>query len=79
MLIDGKDISMINKLKKQLSESFAMKDMGATKQILGIKSLHLLSPLIRVILELFKLLLRCYLAKLVQRSQNNNQECNPLQ
>jgi len=27
MLIVGKDISMINRLKKQLSESFAMKDM----------------------------------------------------
>jgi len=37
MLIVGKDISMINRLKKQLSESFAMKDMGAAKQSLGIR------------------------------------------
>jgi len=37
MLIVGKDISMINRLKKQLSESFAMKDMGAAKKILGIR------------------------------------------
>lgn len=28
---------MIDRLKKQLSESFAMKDMGAAKQILGIR------------------------------------------
>jgi len=37
MLIVGKDISMINRLKKQLSESFAMKDMRDAKQILGLR------------------------------------------
>ncbi|RDX62866.1 hypothetical protein CR513_58763, partial [Mucuna pruriens] len=37
MLIVGKSISRIDRLKKQLSESFAMKDMGAAKQILGIR------------------------------------------
>ena len=37
MLIVGKDISKINRLKKQLGVSFAMKDLGATKQILGIR------------------------------------------
>ncbi|KAL9261585.1 Retrovirus-related Pol polyprotein from transposon TNT 1-94-like protein [Drosera capensis] len=37
MLIVGKDISRINRLKKQLGESFAMKDMGLAKQILGIR------------------------------------------
>jgi len=37
MLIVGKDISMINRLKKKLSESLTMKDMGAAKQILGIR------------------------------------------
>ncbi|KAL9267166.1 Retrovirus-related Pol polyprotein from transposon TNT 1-94-like protein [Drosera capensis] len=37
MLIVGKDISMIDRLKKQLGESFAMKDMGPAKQILGIR------------------------------------------
>ena len=40
MLIVGKDISMINRLKKQLSESFALKDIGAFKQILGIRIMH---------------------------------------
>ncbi|RDX83005.1 hypothetical protein CR513_36131, partial [Mucuna pruriens] len=34
MLIVGKSISRIDRLKKQLSESFAMKDMGVAKQIL---------------------------------------------
>ncbi|RDX79965.1 hypothetical protein CR513_39546, partial [Mucuna pruriens] len=37
MLIIGKSVSRIDRLKKQLSESFAMKDMGAAKQILGIR------------------------------------------
>nr|KYP45753.1 Retrovirus-related Pol polyprotein from transposon TNT 1-94 [Cajanus cajan] len=31
MLIVGKDVSRIDRLKKQLGESFAMKDMGAAK------------------------------------------------
>lgn len=37
MLIVGKNISMIDRLKKQLRESISMKDMGAAKQILGIR------------------------------------------
>ncbi|KAJ8466528.1 hypothetical protein OPV22_029080 [Ensete ventricosum] len=37
MLILGKDMSMIDRLKKDLSESFAMKDMGPAKQILGMQ------------------------------------------
>jgi len=37
MLIVGKNVFKIKKLKKQLGKSFAMKDLGATKQILGIK------------------------------------------
>lgn len=37
MLIVEKNISNINRLKKQLGESFAMKEMGAAKQILGIR------------------------------------------
>nr|KYP77046.1 Retrovirus-related Pol polyprotein from transposon TNT 1-94 [Cajanus cajan] len=36
MLIVGKDVSKIDRLKKQSGESFAMKDMGADKKILGI-------------------------------------------
>ncbi|RDY02102.1 hypothetical protein CR513_14499, partial [Mucuna pruriens] len=36
MLIVGKSISRVDKLKKQLSESFDMKDMEVAKQILGI-------------------------------------------
>lgn len=37
MLIVGHDASKIDKLKKELSKSFAMKDLGAAKQILGMK------------------------------------------
>ena len=37
MLIVGKNVSRIDKLKKKLGKSFSMKDMGATKQILGIR------------------------------------------
>ena len=37
MLIVGKNVSRIDRLKKQLGESFAMKDMGAAKHILGIR------------------------------------------
>ncbi|RVX02202.1 Retrovirus-related Pol polyprotein from transposon TNT 1-94 [Vitis vinifera] len=37
MLIAGSDIEKINNLKKQLSKQFAMKDLGAAKQILGMR------------------------------------------
>ena len=37
MLIVGQDSTMINKLKLELSKYFAMKDLGAAKQILGMK------------------------------------------
>mgnify|MGYP002869993966 CR=1 FL=1 len=37
MLIIGKNASRIDNLKKQLSKSFAMKDLGPVKQILGIR------------------------------------------
>ncbi|RDX89639.1 hypothetical protein CR513_28615, partial [Mucuna pruriens] len=37
MLVVRKSISRIDRLKKQLSESFSMKDMGVAKQILGIR------------------------------------------
>ena len=37
MLIAGANIDEINNLKKQMSEHFAMKDLGAAKQILGIR------------------------------------------
>ena len=40
MLIVGSDIEKINNMKKQLSKQFAMKDLGAAKQILGIESLE---------------------------------------
>ena len=39
MLIAGSSIEEINNLKKQLSKQFAMKDLGAAKQILGRISL----------------------------------------
>ena len=37
MLIVGRNSSRIDNLKKQLSKSFAMKDLGPAKQILGIR------------------------------------------
>ena len=37
MLIAGSSIEEINNLKKQLSKQFAMKNLGATKQILGMR------------------------------------------
>ena len=37
MLIVGRNVSRINNLKKELSKSFAMKDLGPAKQILGMK------------------------------------------
>ena len=37
MLIAGSSIEEINNLKKQLSKQFAIKDLGAAKQILGMR------------------------------------------
>ena len=37
MLIAGSSTEEINNLKKQLSKQFAMKDLGAAKQILGMR------------------------------------------
>ena len=37
MLIVGQDTNKIEKLKKELNKSFAMKDLGPAKQILGMK------------------------------------------
>ena len=37
MLIIGRDIDKIDKLKKELSKSFEMKDLGPASQILSIK------------------------------------------
>ena len=37
MLTAGSSIEEINDLKKQLSKQFAMKDLGASKQILGLR------------------------------------------
>ena len=37
MHIVGSSIDEINNLKKQLSKQFAMKDLGAAKQILGMR------------------------------------------
>ena len=40
MLIVGEDTKMIHGLKKELSKSFDMKDLGPTKQILGMQILR---------------------------------------
>ena len=37
MLVAGKNMQEIKVLKKQLSESFDMKDLGAARQILGMR------------------------------------------
>ena len=37
MLITGHDYSKIDRLKRELSKSFAMKDLGLAKHILGMK------------------------------------------
>jgi len=37
MLIDSKDMSLINKLKSRLSNEFEMKNLGAAKKILGME------------------------------------------
>jgi ATP-binding cassette subfamily B (MDR/TAP) protein 1 len=37
MLVAGANLEEINNLKKQLSSEFEMKDLGATKQILGMR------------------------------------------
>ena len=36
-MIVGQDTNKIEKLKKELNKSFAMKDLGPAKQILGMK------------------------------------------
>lgn len=40
LLIVGQDTSKIDNLKKELSNSFTMKKLGPTKQILGVKISH---------------------------------------
>ena len=37
MLVAGSNMQDINVLKRKLSKSFAMKDLGAIKQILGMR------------------------------------------
>ena len=37
MLVAGSNMQDINVLKKKLANSFAMKDLGATKKILGMR------------------------------------------
>ena len=40
MLIAGSSMAEINRLKQQLAENFEMKDLGPTKQILGMRILR---------------------------------------
>lgn len=40
ILIDSYSVSRIDKLKCELSKSFAMKDLGVTKQILNMQIIH---------------------------------------
>ena len=39
MLIVGQDADMIQKLKREMSKTFDMKDLGSTKCILGMEIL----------------------------------------
>jgi len=41
MLIAGSSIEEIDKLKQQLSKQFEMKDLGAAKQILGMRIIEI--------------------------------------
>ena len=40
MLILGQDADMIQKLKKEMSKTFDMKDLGSAKRILGMEILR---------------------------------------
>ena len=40
MLIVGQDVDMIQKLKRELSKTFDMKDLGSAKRILGMEILR---------------------------------------
>ena len=40
MLIIGQDANMIRKLKRELSKTFDMKDLGTAKHILGMEILQ---------------------------------------
>lgn len=40
MLIIGQNTNKIGRLKEELSKTFAMKDLGSAKQILGMKISH---------------------------------------
>lgn len=40
MLVVGQDKNMINRLKKDLSSQFAIKDLGLTQKILGMEIIH---------------------------------------
>lgn len=40
MLIDGHYAAKIEKLKRELSKSFAVKELGPAKKILGMKIIH---------------------------------------
>lgn len=44
MLIVGRNASRIDRLKKQLSKSFAIKDLEQAKKFLGIRIIHDRSP-----------------------------------
>ena len=61
MLIMGQDMSKISKLKLELSKSFAIKDLGPAKQILGIRIVRDRS------LELIWLSQENYIKKVLER------------
>ncbi|GJX74919.1 retrovirus-related pol polyprotein from transposon TNT 1-94 [Tanacetum coccineum] len=74
MLVAGSDMAEIKKLKRQLSQEFKMKDLGSTKQILGMS-------IIRDITKgTLRLSLEKYIGKVLEKFNMKDAEarCQPL-
>ena len=74
MSIVGQDTSKIDSLKKELSKSFVMKDLGLTKQILGMK---IFSDRKFVKLQLFE---KAYVERILEKFNTSKTKfiCSPL-
>jgi ATP-binding cassette subfamily B (MDR/TAP) protein 1 len=66
MLIAGSSIEEIDKLKQQLSKQFEMKDLGAVKQILGMRIIRDKDK------DILKLLETKYVKKVLSRFNMDN-------
>jgi Reverse transcriptase (RNA-dependent DNA polymerase) len=74
MLVVGFDMEKIKNLKEQMSKEFSMKDLGAAKQILGLKIERDMKN------KLLKLCQREYITKVLRRfnMENAKQVSTPL-